>query len=44
MLIKKNAEGVFVIKVVIRGKNGTIDVVPPNLGTDGFIQLTGAIG
>jgi hypothetical protein len=40
VIIKKNTAGVFVIKVVIRGKNGgTIDVVPPNLGTDGFITI-----
>ena len=39
VLIKKNQAGVFSIKVVIRGKNGTIKVVPPNFGTDGFITL-----
>jgi hypothetical protein len=39
VLIKKNTAGVFSIKAVIRGKNGTINVVPPNLGTDGFITL-----
>jgi hypothetical protein len=39
VLIKKNQAGVFSIKVVIRGKNGTINVVPPNFGTDGFITL-----
>jgi hypothetical protein len=39
VLIRKNQAGVFSIKVTIRGKNGTIKVVPPNLGTDGFITL-----
>ena len=39
VLIKKTTAGVFSIKVVLRGKNGTINVVPPNLGTDGFITL-----
>jgi hypothetical protein len=39
VLIKKTVSGVFSIKAVIRGKNGTINVVPPNLGTDGFITL-----
>jgi hypothetical protein len=39
VLIKKNQAGVFSIKVTIRGKGGTINVVPPNLGTDGFITL-----
>ena len=27
------------IKVVLRGKNGQIDVVPPNPGTDAFVTL-----
>jgi hypothetical protein len=39
VLIKKNTAGVFKIEAVIRGKNGTVNVVPPNLGTDGFITL-----
>jgi hypothetical protein len=39
VLIKKTTSGVFSIKAVIRGKNGTINVVPPNLGTDGFVTL-----
>ena len=39
VLIKKTTAGVFSIKVVLRGKNGTINVVPPNPGTDGFITL-----
>ena len=37
--IKKNTAGVFVMKVVIRSKGGPINVMPPNLGTDGFITL-----
>ena len=39
VLIKKTTAGVFSIKVALRGKNGTINVVPPNPGTDGFITL-----
>jgi hypothetical protein len=39
VLIKKTTSGVFSIKAVIRGKNGTLNVVPPNLGTDGFVTL-----
>jgi hypothetical protein len=39
VLIKKTVSGVFSIKAVLRGKNGTLNVVPPNLGTDGFITL-----
>jgi hypothetical protein len=39
VLIKRTPGGVFSIKAVIRGMNGTLNVVPPNLGTDGFITL-----
>lgn len=39
VLIKKNTAGVFKIEAVIRGKNGTVNVVPPNSGTDGFMTL-----
>ena len=44
VLIKKNTAGVFSIKAVLRGKNGTIRVVPPNLGTGGFMTLVLAHG
>ncbi len=44
VLIKKTVGGVFSIKVVVRGKKGPLDVVPPNLGTDGFITLKIANG
>jgi len=39
VIVKKNTAGVFVMKVVIRSKGGPIDVMPPNLGTGGFITL-----
>ena len=39
VIIKKNLSGVFTIKVVVRGKNGPINVVPPDPGTDGFVTL-----
>jgi hypothetical protein len=37
--IKKTPGGTFSIKVVIRGKIGPLNVVPPNPGTDGFFTL-----
>jgi len=39
VLIKKNQAAVFSFKVVIRGKKGTINVRPPNLGTGGLVSL-----
>jgi hypothetical protein len=39
VIIKKNLSGVFTIKAVIRGKNGALNVVPPDPGTDGFVTL-----
>src|SRR5262245_9794879 len=39
VLIKRTTSGIFSIKAVIRGKNGPLDVMPPNLGTDGFMTL-----
>src|SRR5262249_49917856 len=39
VIFKKNLSGVFTIKAVIRGKNGTVNVVPPNPGTGGFVTL-----
>jgi hypothetical protein len=45
VIIKKTVGGVFSIKAVIRGKNGPLNVVPPNLGTDGFMTLLlGGVG
>jgi phospholipase C len=35
----KNRNGVFQIKATVRGKLGTVDVVPPNPGTDGCVLL-----
>ena len=39
VLIKKSANGAFSIKVELTGKNGTIDVVPPNPGASGCMAL-----
>jgi len=39
VLIKKSANGAFSIKVKLSGKNGTIDVVPPNTGISGCMAL-----
>ena len=38
--IKKTPAGIFFIKAAIAGKYGTLDVVPPNPGTDGGFVLT----
>jgi hypothetical protein len=37
--MRKTEGGNFMIKVVIRGQNGPVNVVPPNPGTDGFVTL-----
>ena len=37
--MKKSANGSFSIKVKLNGKNGTINVVPPNPGTSGCMAL-----
>jgi hypothetical protein len=39
VIIKKSLSGAFTIKVVIRGKNGELNVVPPDSGTSGLITL-----
>src|SRR5262249_818431 len=39
VIIRKTTGGIFSIKAVIRGKNGMLDVLPPNSGTDGFMRL-----
>jgi len=39
VIIKKTLSGVFNIKVVIRGKNGQLNVVPPDSGTSGLVTL-----
>ncbi len=39
VIIRKTPSGVFNIKVVIKGKNGPVNVLPPNPGTDGFVTL-----
>jgi hypothetical protein len=37
--IKKSGSGVFIIKVVVNGKNGPVLVIPPNPGTSGCLLL-----
>jgi hypothetical protein len=39
VIIKKNLSGVFTIKVLVRGKNGPLNIVPPDPGTNGFVTL-----
>src|SRR5262249_29856985 len=39
VIIKKTANGLFSIKAKLTGKNGTIDVKPPDSGTDGCLAL-----
>jgi hypothetical protein len=39
VLIKKSANGAFSIKVKLNGKNGTINVVPPDPGASGCMAL-----
>jgi hypothetical protein len=38
--IKRTPSGNFSIKVKLAGKNGTVNVVPPNPGTSGCVALT----
>lgn len=38
--IKRSPGGNFTLKVSLTGRNGTINVVPPNPGTDGCLALT----
>src|SRR5262249_2644662 len=39
VLIKKSPNGLFSIKAKLAGKNGTINVVPPDSGTSGCMAL-----
>src|SRR5262245_39093933 len=39
VLIKRSPSGAFSIKVKLTGKNGAINVVPPDSGTDGCMAL-----
>src|SRR5262249_39086848 len=39
VVVKKSANGAFSIKVKLTGKNGTINVIPPNTGTSGCMAL-----
>jgi hypothetical protein len=40
LLVKRSPSGTFLIKAIIAGKNGPVDVVPPDPGTDGYLELT----
>ena len=44
VLIKKSLSGVFNVKVIIRGKNGTLNVVPPDPGTSAFVTVKLGVG
>src|SRR5262245_15531833 len=44
LIIKKTANGLFSIKAKLTGKNGTIDVKPPDSGTDGCLALKIGMG
>ncbi len=39
VLIRKSPSGTFVMKVVVVGKNGALDVVPPSPGANGYATL-----
>jgi len=39
VIIGKTPSGIFTMKIQIQGKNGPLDVVPPNPGTDAAITL-----
>jgi hypothetical protein len=39
VILKKSLSGVFTVKVVIRGKNGGVNVIPPDAGTSGLVTL-----
>jgi hypothetical protein len=40
LTIKRTPSAIFSIKAKLTGKNGTINVLPPNPGTDGYLTLT----
>ena len=44
LIIKSTANGLFSIKAKLTGKNGTINVVPPDSGTDGCLALKIGMG
>lgn len=39
VLLRRAASGTFSVKVVMAGKNGPLDIVPPSPGTDGHVTL-----
>jgi len=39
LAIKKSPAGLFLIKAIVAGKIGQVDVVPPDPGTDGYATL-----
>jgi hypothetical protein len=40
LTIKRTPSAIFSIKAKVSGKNGTINVLPPNPGTDGYLTVT----
>jgi hypothetical protein len=39
LLIKRSPAGTFIIKAIVAGKSGQVDIVPPNPGSDGYATL-----
>lgn len=39
LVLRRTPSGLFAMKIVVLGKNGTLDVVPPAPGTGGFATL-----
>lgn len=39
-IIRRSSNGVFIVRAVASGKNGLLQVAPPNPGTDGCIALS----
>lgn len=39
VLLKRSTGGTFVLRIAGRGANGSMNLVPPNPGTDGFVTL-----
>jgi hypothetical protein len=37
--LKATPSGLFQVKIIVQGRNGPVDVVPPNLGTSGCFAL-----
>lgn len=44
VLIKRSGSGAFSVKAQVSGKNGTVNIVPPNPGTQGCVSLKLGVG